>query len=126
MMLTSCGSNTPEEKSITELNNQIDALKLTKKNTEQEIDSLNNKNPRMRYVVVIEIKQSHFTWDLESKFKDEMNAIELPVPVDKAFYDSVEEGTVLDDSFRNGSFWFKGSYGKWDISVLNKKTQEVK
>ena len=49
-----------------------------------------------------------------------MNALEIPLPVDKEFYDSVDKGTVIDDSFRSGSFWMKGSIGNWEISVIDK------
>ena len=53
--------------------------------------------------------------------KDETNKTKIQIPVDKAFYDKVDEGDVLDDSFRSGSFFFKGSIGSWEIKVVEKE-----
>lgn len=49
-----------------------------------------------------------------------MNDLDIPIPVSKEFYDTVEKGTVIDDSFRMGSFIFKGSIGSWDVVVSDK------
>ena len=55
--------------------------------------------------------------------KDDMNDVDIDIPVSKEFYDSVEVGTVLDDSFRMGSFIMSGSYGSWDISISDKRVE---
>ena len=55
--------------------------------------------------------------------KDEMNAITIDIPVDKEYYDGVSIGTVIDNSFRTGSMVVSGSFGKWKITVKDKKIQ---
>ena len=55
--------------------------------------------------------------------KDAMNDVDITIPVSKEFYDSVSRGTVLDDSFRMGSFIWKGSIGNWKITVSDKYIQ---
>lgn len=67
--------------------------------------------------------QSHPFWDIGSNIKDNMNDVDIDIPVSKEFYDSVNVGTVLDDSFRMGSFIMSGSYGSWDITVSDKKVE---
>jgi len=79
-----------------------------------------------RYIVTIEIKQTHFTLDLFEHAKDAINAIQMSIPVDKSFYDSVNVGTVLDNSFRGGSFIVNGSLGSWNIKVVKKEVQRVR
>ena len=50
-----------------------------------------------------------------------MNDISIQVPVDKEYYDSLEIGDVIDDSFRMGSLVMSGSVGKWDITIEDKE-----
>ena len=76
-----------------------------------------------RYIVVFEIKQSHFTLDLSEHLKDAMNSLTMEIPVDKEFYDSVEIGDVISEEFRTGSLLMKGSFGKWKVTVANKETR---
>lgn len=59
--------------------------------------------------------------DLKKMMKDAMNAIELQIPVDKEYYDSLEVGDVLDDTFRMGSLLMEGSFGSWEITVIDKE-----
>ena len=73
--------------------------------------------------MTLEIKQTHYTLDLEQHLKDEMNEITIQIPVDKEYYDSVSVGTVIDDSFRMGSMIMKGSFGKWKVTVKDKSIQ---
>jgi hypothetical protein len=69
----------------------------------------------------VRLKQSHFTLDIGEHIKDEINAIEFDLPVDKEFYDHCSVGTELVDDFRYGSFIMNGSFGKWDMHVVDKK-----
>ena len=123
LLLTGCG----EEQAKTKLQEEIVQLENTKNELETSISKLQEKETsekirvgEERYFVVLKIEQTHFTLDLEEHLKDSMNALEIPFPVDKEFYDSVEKGSIIDDSFRNGSFWIKGSIGNWKISVIDK------
>ena len=102
LLLTGCG----EEQAKT---------KLQEKETSEKI-----RVGEERYFVILKIEQTHFTLDLEEHLKDSMNTLEIPFPVDKEFYDSVDKGTIIDDSFRSGSFLMKGSIGNWKISVIDK------
>lgn len=101
---------------VKELKNEIADLEKTVVNKKIEKDIA-------KYIVTIKIKQSHFGLDFENKIKDEMNAIEIDIPVDKGFYDSVYVGDVLDDSFRMGSFAMTGSIGSWDITISDKRIE---
>ena len=123
LLLTGCG----EEQAKTKLQEEIVQLENTKNELETSISKLQEKETsekirvgEERYFVVLKIEQTHFTLDLGEHFKDSMNALEIPFPVDKEFYDSVDKGSVIDDSFRSGSFWIKGSIGNWKISVIDK------
>ena len=123
LLLTGCG----EEQAKTKLQEEIVQLENTKNELETSISKLQEKETsekirvgEERYFVVLKIEQTHFTLDLGEHLKDSMNALEIPLPVDKEFYDSVEKGSIIDDSFRNGSFWIKGSIGNWEISVIDK------
>jgi len=108
---------------IAKLQEVISELKTEKDNLENEIKDIKIEKSIAKYIITINIKQSHFTLDIGKHIKDKMNDIDIQIPVDKDFYDSVEVGTVLDDSFRVGSFWMEGSIGNWDIKVIDKKIQ---
>ena len=123
LLLTGCG----EEQTKTKLQEEIVQLENTKNELEISISELQEKETsekirvgEERYFVILKIEQTHFTLDLGEHLKDSMNALEIPFSVDKEFYDSVDKGTVIDDSFRSGSFWMKGSVGNWRISVIDK------
>lgn len=121
IMLVGCvTTRSPEEKQLEVIRSEVAELTIERDKLKQEIASLNNYDGHTRYIVVIEIKQSHVI-DPIAMIKDGMNAIELPIYVDKGFYDGVEVGEVLDDSFRVGSLWMNGSIGSWDIKVIDKK-----
>lgn len=122
--LSGCTEN-PEvlEQKITELKTQINELEIEKKNLEENISDIKVEKGIAKYVVTFEIKQTHYTLDLEQHMKDEMNAITIQIPVDKEYYDSVSVGTIIDDSFRMGSMVMKGSFGKWKVTVKDKSIQ---
>lgn len=122
--LSGCAEN-PEvlEQKIAELKTQINELEIEKKNLEENVSSIKVDKGIAKYVVTLEIKQTHYTLDLEQHLKDEMNEITIQIPVDKEYYDSVSVGTVVDDSFRMGSMIMKGSFGKWKVTVKDKSVQ---
>lgn len=124
--LTGCGEETERDALI----EQIDSLKTEKAELESTVADLKDMATAEKirtgtevYIVVINISQSHFTLDLEEHIKDAMNDVDITIPVSKEFYDSVNKGTVIDDSFRMGSFFAKGSIGSWDITVKDKYIQ---
>lgn len=121
LLLTGCRSETEQKKA--ELQQQCNELVQQRDSVKKEIAELNAIKEATgvnRYYITIEVKQSHLTFDISEHMKDQMNAVELEIPVDKGFYNSVSSGTVLDDSFRSGSFFAKGSLGSWDIKVIDK------
>ena len=99
---------------------EVNTLKSEKSKLQQEIVDTKVENGTAKYVLTINIKQTHFTLDIGQHLKDSMNDISIQIPVDKEYYDSVDVGDVLDDSFRMGSFIFKGSWGNWKVTVKDK------
>ena len=106
---------------IKQLKSEISDLKKEKATLEKEVIKTKVEKGVAKYVVTINIKQDHAFWDFENNIKDEMNDISIQVPVDKEYYDSMEIGDVIDDSFRMGSLVMKGSFGKWEVTVEDKE-----
>lgn len=124
--LTSCG----EQEQVDFLNQQIAELQTQKSSLEVEITDLENmvvqkkeENGTAKYILTLEIKQTHFTLKISEHLKDAMNAIEIQIPVDKEYYDSVEVGQNIADEFRMGSLVFKGTFGNFKVSVIKKEIQ---
>lgn len=86
----------------------------------REISRLYSTENGPRYVVIIEIKQAHLSFDIDKHIKDSMNKVEIAVPVDQQFYDSIEKGDKLNDDFRLGSLMTSGSVGSWNIKIKDK------
>ena len=120
LTLTGCSDNVDEmrrdalQAEIAQLEAERDALKA-------EVIDTKIENGTEKYVITFKIKQTHFTLDISQHLKDSMNDISIEIPVDKEYYDSVEVGDVIDDSFRMGSFIWKGSFGNWNVSIENKE-----
>lgn len=106
---------------VSALEEEISQLEAEKASLQEEISGLKVEAGTAKYIVTFNISQKHFTLDLGDLMKDAMNDISIQIPVDKEYYDSVEIGDTIDDSFRLGSFVFKGSFGSWDITVENKE-----
>lgn len=109
------------ENRLSDLQSEIDDLKTEKCSLEETITDLKVESGTAKYVLTINIKQSHFTLDIGQHLKDSMNDISIQIPVDKEYFDSVNVGDVIDDSFRMGSLIFKGSFGNWNITVEDKE-----
>ena len=105
------------------LESEIAQLEAERDRLNEEILNTKIDNGLAKYVITFNIKQSHFTLDLGEHLKDAMNDISIEIPVDKEYYDSVEVGDVIDDSFRMGSFIWKGSFGNWKVTVESKGIQ---
>lgn len=124
VLLTGCVSQTQlDEVRINELQNQIASLEEEKSSLEQYISNYKKENDIKKYVVTLEIKQSHFTLDIGEHIKDSMNKIEIELPVDKQYFDSVNEGDTINDDFRFGSWVMSGSFGSWDVTIGKKEVR---
>lgn len=129
IFLTSCGNvNLKAEREnleteISELEEDIRTLQSEKNSIEKLIQDLREENDIPNYIVTFEIGQQHVTLDLGDLLKDEINKTELEVLVSKEYYDSVDVGTVVNDDFRVGSLALKGSFGTWNIEVINKRIE---
>ena len=103
------------------LNTEISRLKSEKSTLQAEVLDTKIEKGTAKYIVTFNIKQEHFTLDLTQHLKDAMNDISIQIPVDKEYYDNVNVGDVIDDSFRMGSLICAGSFGNWKITVEAKE-----
>lgn len=74
-----------------------------------------------RYLVTFKIKESHISLNIMTHIKDASNAMELTIPVDKQFYDDIQEKQELKSSFKSASLWLKGSFGSYKVIVMKKE-----
>ena len=107
-------------KTETVTNEDVAKLEAERDQLNEEILNTKIDNGLAKYVITFNIKQTHFTLDIGEHLKDAMNDISIEIPVDKEYYDSVEIGDTIDDSFRVGSFIWKGSFGNWKVTVESK------
>lgn len=108
-------------KTETVTNEDVAKLEAERDQLNEEILNTKIDNGLAKYVITFNIKQTHFTLDIGEHLKDAMNDISIEIPVDKEYYDSVEIGDTIDDSFRVGSFIWKGSFGNWKVTVESKE-----
>lgn len=112
-----------QKNEIQQLDNNISNLKTQEKQLQNSVIAKKEENGIAKYIVTLNIKQSHFTLDIGEHVKDSMNDIDIQIPVDKEFYESVKEGDILNDSFRFGSLLIGGSIGNWNIKVSSKEVK---
>ena len=121
IILSGCSkTETVSNEEITKLESEIAQLEAERDQLNEEILNTKIDNGLAKYVITFNIKQSHFSLDLGEHLKDTMNDISIEIPVDKEYYDSVEIGDTIDNSFRVGSFIWKGSFGNWKVTVESK------
>ena len=119
--LSGCSkTETVTNEDVAKLEFEIAQLEAERDRLNEEILNTKIDNGLAKYVITFNIKQTHFTLDLGEHLKDAMNDISIEIPVDKEYYDNVEVGDVIDDSFRMGSFIWKGSFGNWKVTVESK------
>ena len=119
--LSGCSkTETVTNEDVAKLESEIAQLKAEQDRLNEEILNTKIDNGLAKYVITFNIKQTHFTLDIGEHLKDSMNDISIEIPVDKEYYDSVEVGDTIDDSFRMGSFIWKGSFGNWKVTVESK------
>ena len=119
--LSGCSkTETVTNEDVAKLESEIAQLEAERDRLNEEILDTKIDNNLAKYVIAFNIKQTHFTLDIGEHLKDAMNDISIEIPVDKEYYDSVEVGDTIDDSFRVGSFIWKGSFGNWKVTVESK------
>ena len=136
LMLVSCESQHNVQSDIeqlkiqrTTIKQEIQTLAKSRLDQQKEIDLLDEKLKELKiyetgrtphYILKIRLKQSRISLDIGDHLKDQINAIEFELPVDKDFYNNVEVGTKITNEFRTGSFLLKGSFSSWDMTVREK------
>ena len=121
IILSGCSkTETVSNEEITKLESEIAQLEAERDRLNEEILNTKIDNGLAKYVITFNIKQTHITLDIGEHLKDAMNDISIEIPVDKEYYDSIEVGDTIDDSFRVGSFIWKGSFGNWKVTVESK------
>ena len=119
--LSGCSkTETVMNEDVAKLESEIAQLEAERDRLNEEILDTKIDNNLAKYVITFNVKQTHFTLDIGEHLKDAMNDISIEIPVDKEYYDSVEVGDTIDDSFRVGSFIWKGSFGNWKVTVESK------
>ena len=119
--LSGCSkTETVTNEDVAKLESEIAQLEAERDRLNEEILDTKIDNNLAKYVIAFNIKQTHFTLDIGEHLKDAMNDISIEIPVDREYYDSVEVGDTIDDSFRVGSFIWKGSFGNWKVTVESK------
>lgn len=111
------------QKEYQALQEQVKELKEEKEKLAEETIEIKEEKGIAKYVLTFNISQTHFSLDISEHLKDSMNDIDLQIPVDKEYYDSVEIGDVITNDFRMGSLIFKGSFGDWKVKVSDKEIQ---
>jgi hypothetical protein len=114
----------------TSLERDVEVLRYQILSKENEISILNDELKELniykigktpKYVLKIRLKQIHYTLDIGEHIKDGINAVEFEIPVDKEYYNSVSKGCDIVDNFRVGSLILNGSFGSWNMSIVDKK-----
>ncbi len=98
-------------------------------NKNSELTNINNKisqqdkvlNGTAKYIMKINISQSHLTLSVSEHLKDAMNDIDIYIEVSEEYYNSHNVGDTIADDFRVGSMIFKGSFGNWKVKVADKQ-----
>jgi hypothetical protein len=78
-----------------------------------------NGNPPI-YMIKVKAKQDRFSLSLSAHAKDEMNAFEFEIPVDKRYYDQLRVGGTMVKSFRGGSAFISGTASSMKLTVIKK------
>jgi len=128
LILTGCGEQETNRRYIDQQRYDIEQQEQELASLKKELEKLKNEvietkieKGLEKYILTLDIRQSRFSLDIEQHIKDKVNAIQIQLPVDKEYYDRLEIGDVIDDSFRMGSFILTCSYGNWKITVADKE-----
>lgn len=94
-----------------------------------EISNLRREKSALRlgrepkYIVKFKIKQGTFTLDIFEHAKNEMNAIEIEVPVNRDYYNRLSIGQDITDSFKWGSLVMDGDFSTLHMRVVGKRIE---
>jgi predicted RNase H-like nuclease (RuvC/YqgF family) len=147
LFLTSCSATVPEleqqkkdlQASIKSAKEVLTTLKSQTQEIQNRVTEANKlqqeasdllklaraeKQGKAKYIVTLEGRQEHFSLSLKQHLADESNTWVIDIPVDREYYDQLKEGQRLEDSFREGSFFLKGSLGS-NVLTVKKKRIEV-
>lgn len=83
---------------------------------------------QVRYRLRVELRQKREGFDqmdLDAQMKDNMNAVEFTLYVDRQTYNEVNRGDKLIDQFRKGSAMMEGSHSSWVIRVMDKEIIKI-
>lgn len=114
---------------ITKLKQEQRDLNIQILNKNNELSNINEKisqqnkilNGTAKYIMKINISQSHLTLSISEHLKDAMNDIDIYVEVSEEYYNKYNIGDTIADDFRVGSMIFKNSFGNWKIKVADKQ-----
>lgn len=107
---------------VTDLNNRVSTLN-------QKVSELNSEQRALqgghepRYIVKFKIKQGTFTLDIFEHIKNEMNSIEIEVPVCREYYNRLSVGQDLTDAFKWGSLVMDGDFSTLHMRVVGKRVE---
>lgn len=113
----------------TNLQNQIDLNTKNVYNLRQQVADLTREKSALqsgrepKYIVKFKIKQGTFTLDIFEHIKNEMNAIEVEVPVHKDFYNRLSIDQDITDSFKWGSLVMDGDFSSLHMRVVGKRIE---
>jgi hypothetical protein len=79
---------------------------------------------KTRYVLKLELCQTHYNLSITDYLKDKANKVEFEIPVDEDYWNSISVNESIVSDFRMGSAVLKGSLGKWKIIVKDKYIKE--
>lgn len=109
-------------KEQSEIESQISTKKSELTEVENQIEEKKKiADGSAKYIMKINIAQSHFTLDIGQHLKDSMNDIDIYIEVSEEYYNKYNVGDTIADDFRIGSLIFKGSFGNWKIKVTEKQ-----
>ena len=117
IMLTS-GCNSDLELERRKLQSEIETLQ-SELNTLQRVREGLIPNDNIIYVIELQIRQTHITFDIGKMLEDAANEIILPIQVSAEYYHSLEIGDILNDELLVGSL--SGNLGSWEITVVDKQ-----
>lgn len=114
---------------IKQLKQKENDLNIQISNKNNELSNVNNKinqqnkvlDGTAKYIMKINISQTHFTLSASEHLKDAMNDIDIYIEVSEEYYNKYNVGDTIADDFRFGSMIFKSSIGNWEVKVADKQ-----
>lgn len=114
---------------ITQLKQEQKDLNIQITNKNNELSNINNKinqqnkvlNGTAKYIMKINISQTHLTLSPSEHLKYAMNDIDIYIEVSEEFYNKYNVGDTIANDFRVGSMIFKGSFGNRKVKVADKQ-----